>query len=157
VSFISGLFKGGVEGIIGGASKLIDEITTTKEEKERLKIELETLVTTHLEKMTSLALEGEKQLLDDLADARRMNTEALKSTDKFVRRFQYYLAGAQILLTFGLFAAIFFMEFSGQQENIIMFMLGALITDKNLINSFYYGSSKSSQTKDETIKTMAGK
>ena len=99
-----------------------------------------------------LVAEIEKAYLQDVASARTMQVAALQQEDKFAKRFIYYLAIGWSVATA---AYIGFITFGVVPEDnvrfadtILGFMLGTLISQ---IINFFYGSSRSSQMKDETI------
>lgn len=99
-----------------------------------------------------VSMELEKAFLEDRQNARGMNIEALKSDDKFVRRFIYYLAifwslAAAIYIAFITFGYIP-PENVRFADTILGFMLGTVIAS---ILGFFYGSSKGSQDKTEAL------
>jgi hypothetical protein len=112
-------------------------------EEELLKLKLED---------NRISAELEKAFLEDRQSARSMNVEAIKSDDKFVRRFIYYLAMFWSLaatcyigfITFGYVPP----ENVRFADTIIGFLLGTVIAS---ILGFFYGSSKGSQDKTEAL------
>lgn len=102
-----------------------------------------------------LSVEIEKAYLADTQSARQMQTAALSQSDLFSKRFIYYFA-----MFWAVVAAIYigFITFAPIPEanirfadTILGFLLGTLVSQ---IISFFYGSSSSSQSKDELIKTV---
>lgn len=57
---------------------------------------------------------------------------------------------------FACLAFIFIMKVDGAQEKYLLIMLGALIASFKDVGNYFTGSTMSSQSKDETISTMAG-
>lgn len=151
---IAEIFKGGLSGILSGVSEVIDTVTTTKEEKAKLQAEAARIINEHLQRMESLSLEAEKQLLQDVASARQMNIEAIKSDDKFVRRFIYYLAGLVILCGIGLFAVMLTGTIPNENKDIAYVILGSLSGAITTVLAFFFGSSRGSEHKNETIKNL---
>ena len=102
-----------------------------------------------------LSVEIEKAYLADTQSARQMQTAALNQFDVFAKRFIYYFA------MFWAFAAAIYIgliTFMNIPENnvrfadtILGFLLGTIVSQ---ILSFFYGSSRSSQSKDKLIKTV---
>lgn len=97
----------------------------------------------------------EKMYLEDTANARGMQTAALGQSDVFSKRFLYYFSIAWSLFA-GLY--IFFITFAEIPESnvrfadtILGFLLGSVIA---VMFQFFYGSSRSSHQKDETIKSL---
>ena len=102
-----------------------------------------------------LSVEVEKAYLADTQSARQMQTAALNQSDLFSKRFIYHFAmfwavAAAIYIGFITFAHIpeANIRFA---DTILGFLLGTIVSQ---IISFFYGSSSSSQSKDELIKTV---
>ena len=102
-----------------------------------------------------LSVEIEKAYLADTQSARQMQTAALSQSDLFSKRFIYYFAmfwavAAAIYIGFITFASIpeANIRFA---DTILGFLLGTIVSQ---IISFFYGSSSSSQSKDELIKSV---
>lgn len=119
----------------------------------------------HEEELLRLKLEDnrieaelEKAYLADKQNARNMQVAALLQNDLFSKRFVYYLA---IFWSFCGALYIGFITFGNIPEDnvrfadtILGFLLGTIISQ---ILQFFYGSSRSSQNKDETLKSIVDK
>lgn len=123
----------------------------------------------HEEELLKVALEHRKldmaeieAYLRDTQSARVMQSDALKQTDMFAKRFVYYFA---IFWSISVVLYVGGITFFGiPEENVrfadtvLGFMLGTLIAQ---IFNFFYGSSRSSQQKDsvigEVVKHVTGK
>lgn len=151
---IAEIFKGGLSGILSGVSEVIDTVTTTKEEKAAIQERVAKVVNDHVERMATLSAQAELQLLQDVADARKMNIEAIKSDDKFVRRFTYYLAAAVIVAGFGLFALLLTGDIPTESKDIAYVILGSLGGAITTVLAFFFGSTRGSDHKNETIKNL---
>ncbi len=99
-----------------------------------------------------LSFEIEKAYLEDVANARGMQMVALTQDDKFAKRFVYYFA---MIWSFFSISYISFITFGHIPEanirfadTILGFLLGTLVAQ---IFNFFFGSSKSSQSKDSVI------
>lgn len=114
----------------------------------------------HEEELLRIAQEDRKLLaevelayLKDVGDARSMQSEALKQDDKFSKRFVYYLTIAWSLMTMVYIGFITFTEIPKENirfaDTILGFLLGTILAQ---MMNFFFGSSKSSQNKDESIK-----
>jgi len=114
----------------------------------------EWLVSQSLEEK-KLELEETKAYLGDAADARGMQETALKTDDIFARRFVYYFATAVLLFSVVYISAITFCKIPEENirfaDTILGFLLGTLLT--TIIN-FFFGTSKSSQSKDTVISDV---
>ncbi len=58
---------------------------------------------------------------------------------------------------FGLIFTLIFHQVPQQNHDIVIALIGAISGSVTTIVAFYFGSSKSSQTKDETIQEIAKK
>jgi hypothetical protein len=119
----------------------------------------------HEEELLKIAQESrrmeidlEKAYLADSDSARKMQIAALEQDDKFAKRFVYYFA---LAWTIGAMTYIGFLTFGNIPpdnirfaDTILGFMLGTIISQ---MISFFYGSSKSSQRKDEVIGEVVTK
>lgn len=99
--------------------------------------------------------EYEKMYLQDTQDARSMQKVALVQDDKFVKRFIYYFAIFWAVVAIGYIVAITFINIPEDNirfaDTILGFLLGTIVSQ---IIAFFYGSSKSSQNKDDVIKAV---
>lgn len=69
--------------------------------------------------------------------------------------FQYVMAG---LVVAGFFALLFILAFTNipnENKDLINILIGSWTTAFATVIAFYFGSSKGSEKKDETINTMA--
>jgi hypothetical protein len=148
------IFSLGAGEILKGASEILDKVITNKEEVIVAKTELQKIVNEHTARMEELAVRADENYLSDIASARAMNTEGIKNADSFVRRFPYYLAALIILAAFGLITLVLTGDIPKDKENMVFTIIGILGGAMTTVIAFFYGSSKSSQTKDETIKSM---
>lgn len=64
-----------------------------------------------------------------------------------------YVLGAVVIL--GFIAVMIFLIASGKYETAINLMIGAIITMATMVVSYFYGSSKGSADKNETIKNQS--
>lgn len=118
-------------------------------EEELLRLKLED---------NKVSAELEKAYLADRQDARSMNKEALKSEDKFVRRFIYYLAIFWSIVSCTYIGFITFGAIPPDNvrfaDTILGFLLGTAIAS---ILNFFYGSSKGSHDKTEAMSKELSK
>lgn len=118
-------------------------------EEELLKLKVED---------NKISAELEKEYLKDVQSAREMQIAALNQDDVFAKRFIYYLAifwsvGGAVYI-----GLITFMSIPPENtrfaDTILGFLLGTIIAQ---ILGFFYGSSRSSQSKDNFIKAVVEK
>lgn len=155
-AIITGLFaskgKEIATDIIGG----LDTLFTSKEEKLQKQIELETVINTHILETAKLAHAETEAYLKDVDSARLMQIEALKQQDTFSKRFIYYFTIGLTFLTLLYDFLFFFIQYPERNHDIINMTAGVLNTGclVSIIN-FFYGSSKSSEKKQEALESMA--
>lgn len=139
------LFSGGAKDLVDSVGKVIDDVTTTKEEKAQ-KI---------LDAMDK-ELDWEKLNVEDRANARDMQKAALAQEDKFSKRFVYYLAGFWSLAGIAyIFAATYITIVNVKvADTVLGFLLGTIVA--TIIN-FFYGSSKGSADKQDILKDVLSK
>lgn len=133
----------------------VDKASLSPEELEKLReYELE-----HEDRLMQLKFENNKldaavemAYLADVGNARSMQISALQQDDLFSKRFVYGFA-----ITWSLFAAVYiasitFMEVPKDNVRFADTILGVLVgTVIGGMFNFFFGSSKGSQMKDETI------
>jgi hypothetical protein len=100
-----------------------------------------------------ISAELEKAYLLDVQNARGMNVEAIKSDDKFVRRFIYYLAIFWSLFAATYVGAITFGKIPEENirfaDTVLGFLLGTVVAS---VLNFFFGSSKGSRDKTEMLE-----
>lgn len=107
-------------------------------------------------KLRELDLEYAKMHLENVKDARAMQSNALNQSDVFSKRFVYYFAG---FWSFCSVLYIGFITFANIPvanvrfaDTILGFLLGTVVAT---ILNFFYGTSKSSQDKTDKLAEMA--
>jgi hypothetical protein len=105
--------------------------------------------------LKTLDFDREKAYLNDVADARDMQKEALKQEDNFSKRFLYIFASVWSLAAIIYVGAITFGSIPQANvrfaDTILGFILGTIIS--TIIN-FFFGSSVSSKSKTEALVAM---
>lgn len=144
--------KTGVD--VSKASLSDEDITKLKEYELTHAIQLEQI---KLEN-NKLDLALEEMFLKDKQGARVMQGIALNQDDIFSKRFIYYYATFLSMLTFAYVFIITFMDIPDNNvrfaDTTLGFLLGSILSP---IVGFMYGSSKSSQAKDELLTAVVDK
>jgi hypothetical protein len=95
----------------------------------------------------------EKAYLEDTQSARNMQVTALQQSDVFSKRFIYYFAILWSVVACTYIGAITFGSIPEDNirfaDTILGFVLGTIVAQ---IIAFFYGSSRSSQNKDDVIQ-----
>lgn len=162
---IKGLFANGAANLIEKAGKALDDNITNKEELIKAKTEQEKVFNDFTVQMAEIAFK-ESQLahtekikeLEDIANARAMQIEALKQEDGFSKRFVYYLAIGIIALTFSFDLCFFFIQYPERNHDIINMIAGTLnSTGFAAVIYFFFGSSQGSKANGDAMRKMLDK
>lgn len=153
--FIKNIFTGGAGELVKNIGEVVDDLNFSKEEKESLKTKLIEIQNAHEEKMAAIAQSETDSYLKDMDSARQMQIEALKQEDKFSKRFVYYLAVVILAMTFSFDMCFFFIQYPERNHDIINMIAGTLNSvGFAAVIYFFFGSSKSSQNKQDTIDAL---
>lgn len=100
-------------------------------------------------------LRSDQIYLGDMQDARKMQASALGQSDEFSKRFIYYFAMAWSFVTAIYIGFITFGEIpianTRFADTILGFLLGTILAT---MFNFFYGTSKSSASKDDVIRSV---
>jgi hypothetical protein len=75
--------------------------------------------------------------------------------ERFTKAVQSLIAIGVVLAAFLLFYALLFKEVNGVAKDVILFVLGCVSSNMTQIISYYFGSSKGSDDKSNTIHTLS--
>lgn len=136
------LFSGGADKIIDSVGGVLDNLTTSKEEKEAAKLAIQQEINRHFESIQANATKELELQLGDKANARGMQVEALKQTDLFSKRFVYYFTAFWSLFSAGYLAGTTFINIPEKNSHVVDTTLGFLLgTAIALMFSYFYGTS----------------
>jgi len=152
--FWDSLIKGGAEGLLTPIAKIVDSVVTNKEERIKVETELKRVVFEHEALMEQEWTKRENAMLNDVANARAQNMKSMDNQDPFIRRFTYYLAGGVLTATFILYGIIISGEYPETNKEIIYALVGSLTTISMMVLGFFFGTTMSSSSKNETIKNL---
>ncbi|WP_456459698.1 hypothetical protein [Desulfurobacterium sp.] len=144
---------GGVgKSVVDAVKELADDFITTDGERFEQMIKKEELKL----KQEQLNLEREKAHLADTQSARKTYAEISTSqTAPFLNKiFPSVLAFTTVILTFILFFYFAKGKFTGNQKDIVIYILGVLSTITTQIFAFYFGSSAGSKEKTEIMRQL---
>ena len=153
MSFISNLFSGGVGQVVDSIGKVIDNVITTKEEKQQLDNEIRKAEMQYNLEIRKIDLEEKQAILKDVDSARTMasNVQTSANATNLSKNVAAYLALGTVFLTFVLFFVWAFAEVTQSQKEIVLYILGVLSAIDTQIFSFYFGSSQGSKDKQAVI------
>ena len=153
MSFISNLFSGGVGQVVDSIGKVIDNVVTTKEERQQLENEIRKAELQYNLESRKIDLEEKQAVLKDVDSARIMasNVQTSANATSLSKNVAAYLALGTVFLTFVLFFVWAFAEVTQSQKEIVLYILGVLSAIDTQIFSFYFGSSQGSKDKQATL------
>lgn len=153
MSFISNLFSGGVGQVVDSIGEVIDNVITTKEEKQQLDNEIRKAEMQYNLESRKIDLEEKQAVLKDVDSARTMasNVQTSANATNLSKNVAAYLALGTVFLTFVLFFVWAFAEVTQSQKEIVLYILGVLSAIDTQIFSFYFGSSQGSKDKQAVI------
>lgn len=172
--FIASLLKSGL-GLVANAA--LEKGASYLEEKTGVKVDLQKEPTAeelnqfkqfmlkHEEELQRIQLEKDhisadlfKAALEDTQNARQREIEIVTSDKAPIinKVIAPILASIVLLLTFLLFGVVMFDEspVDPTRKDLLVYILGVLSAISSQIIAYYFGSSASSKTKDETIKGL---
>ncbi len=145
---LKSIFSGGAEKLIGTIGKAIDDIGTSKEEREAAKLALQQEINRHLEAMQASADKELEAQLNNTKDARAREVEFVKATGQADK--MQIAVGVIIMVSF--FAALIVIGFKAippGNEHIMINAVGILEGLVMSVAGYYYGSSLGSRIKDQ--------
>jgi len=137
---------GAIGKVIESVGNAADSLFTSDDERNKAEIEAQ-----------RIDADLDKAYLADTDSARKMQVAALQQDDLFSKRFVYYFSIVWSLFAMAFMAAATLMDIPDKNASTVSTILGFLLgTAVASIFNFFLGTSKSSQTKDATIQTLAG-
>lgn len=134
-------------GIVKDVADLADRFITTKQEKEEF---LQAVRQREQEFRTQM----QRFDMEDRANARQMQIEALRQGDSFSKRYSYYLATLIILAAIAFGVGLMFYEIPETNRRLVemfadIFLFAGAIT----VIQFFFGSSKGSADKNQILRS----
>lgn len=109
-------------------------------------------------RLKELDLQELELILEDSANARKMQTAALAQEDLFSKRFVYYFAFLIFILASVVVVLLFFVEIPERNERLIDVAFGAVVGAALMqVIQFFYGSSRGSKEKQDAIKQITNR
>lgn len=136
------LFSGGAKDVVDSVGGVIDNLITSKEEKEAAKLAIQQEINRHFEAIQANAAKELELQLQDKANARGMQVEALKQNDLFSKRFVYYFTAFWSLFSALYLGGTTFLDIPEKNSHVVDTTLGFLLgTAIALMFSYFYGTS----------------
>jgi len=158
MGFLNDLFSGGAGTLIDSVGKVLDNVITTKEEKQTLDNEIVKAEMQYNIDMKKLSNEEQQMVLSDVANARTMGAtiQTSENATKLSKNVAAYLALGTVILAFILFYILIFSpdSISDKSKDVVLYILGILSAILVQIYSYYFGSSAGSAEKSKTLNTL---
>lgn len=146
-NILKNIFSAGAEKLVSAVGKAFDENFTSKEEKEKAKLELLQEVNRNIEAMTKEANEIEKAYLLDTQNARGREAEFVKATGHV----DWMQMAIGLIVMFSFIATVYFVAtqpLPEGSEHLLINAMGILEGMVLAVVGYYYGSSAGSRAKD---------
>lgn len=159
MGFIKDLLSGGAGNLVDTVGTALDKLTTSKEEKMQLELEMKKADLQFQVDIKKLTLEEQKIAMGEMESARTREVTLASSpyATKLAKNVAPFLALGTTFLTFTLFAFILFAKVNNDKKETIFYILGVLSAIVTQIFSYYFGSSLGSASKDHSIQNMISK
>jgi len=159
MGIIQDLFSGGASNLVSAVGNALDKVTTTKEEKMQLDLEMKKADMQYQIDLKKLSGEEQKMMYGEMDSARRreVDVSASQYSTKLSKNVGPFLALGTTTLSFVLFAGIIFNKIDQESKEVIFYMLGVLSAIITQIFSYYFGSSQGSAQKSQSIQQMFNK
>jgi len=158
MGFLNNLFSEGASTLVGAVGKVLDNVITTKEEKQTLDNEIVKAEMQYNLDMKKLSNEEQAMIIGDIGNARNreIQVQASETATKLSKNVSPYLALGTTVLTFSLFFILIFKSeiIPDDKKDIILYILGVLSASLTQIYSYYFGSSAGSAEKSKAINSL---
>jgi len=160
MGFLNEIFSKGASTLVDSVGKVLDNVITTKEEKQTLDNEMLKSEMQYQHEMKKLNNEEKQLILGDMSNARNREIQVLSAPNAswWTKNTQHVLAIGTTIITLAFFYILVFKptSISPESRDIVLYILGILSATLTQIYSYYFGSSAGSQAKDRTISSLKG-
>ena len=158
MGFIQNLFSSAGSTLIDSVGKVLDNVITTKEEKQTLDNEIVKAEMQYNLDMKRLSNEEQALMLGDMSNARNREIQVLSAPNSswWTKNTQHVLALGTVVITLAFFYILVFKpkSLSPESRDIVLYILGILSAILTQIYSYYFGSSAGSAEKSKTLSTL---
>lgn len=158
MGFLNDLFSGGAGTLIDSVGKVLDNVITTKEEKQTLDNEIVKAEMQYNLDMKKLTNEEQAMMLGDMSNARSREVQmmSIENNTKLNKNLMPFLALGTITVILALMFVLIFTPsvIKAESKDVIIYILGVLSAVLTQIYSYYFGSSAGSAEKSRTLSTL---
>jgi len=150
MSFITDLLSGGASKLVDSVGSVLDNVITTKAEKEQLDNEMAKAELQFQIDMAKLSNEEKQMILADISNARQRETQI--ATSEQATKLNKNLMPILTLITITFIFAILIMYVVSDKKNTEVLGIVSLLI--GFVYGYYYGTSASSAAKDQVIANL---
>lgn len=158
MSILSQIFSKGASTLVDSVGKVLDNVITTKEEKQQLDNEIVKAEMQYNLDMQKLSNEEKQLILGDMSSARQREVQMMSSENntRLNKNLMPFMALGTIALVLALFFVLIFTPsvIKAESKDVIIYILGVLSAVLTQIYSYYFGSSAGSADKQKTINSL---
>lgn len=146
-NILSKIFSSGAKDLVGTVGNVIDNLVTSKEEKEAAKLAIAQEINRHSEALEANSIKEIELQNADRDSARRREMDITKTLGR-ADYFQYIIGLIPVL---GLPALVYYVmmyEIPQRNEHLAMLIIGEVLGFVASIYNYHYGSSMGSRIKD---------
>ncbi len=158
MSILTQIFSKGASNLVDSVGKVLDNVITTKEEKQQLDNELVKAEMQYNLEMQKLSNDEKQMMLGDISNARSREVQMMQAENntRLNKNLMPFMALGTIALVLGLFFVLIFTPsaIKAESKDVIIYILGVLSAVLTQIYSYYFGSSAGSADKQRTLNTI---
>lgn len=151
------LLAGGTGNLVKAVGDVVDEFVTTGEERMELENEMARTNMEYQLEQKRLGIKEQEIYLQDTASARESQAaiQTSENASWLAKNVAPILALGTTLLAFFLFFWVIRGDLAGINEQIVIYILGALSAITTQIFSYYFGSSEGSAKKNRMLEDIS--
>ena len=158
MNILTQIFSKGASNLVDSVGKVLDNVITTKEEKQQLDNELVKAEMQYNLEMQKLSNDEKQMMLGDMSNARSREVQMMQAENntRLNKNLMPFMALGTIALVLGLFFVLIFTPsaIKAESKDVIIYILGVLSAVLTQIYSYYFGSSAGSADKQRTLNTI---
>lgn len=150
-NIVTKIFGGKASEVVNSVGSVLDDLITSKEEREAAKLAIQQEVNKHFEQLQTNLIKEQELENADRASARNRESEFVKATGR-ADYFQYFIGGIAVVTMCGIVIWILTKPIPEKNDHVVMLVIGELLGIVAAIYSYHYGSSQGSRFKDMRVK-----